>query len=381
MVNTLAARPDFATLAEVVPLSEEAIDWAMGLCRTITDGEEQWRSYLRSLALMGAKQWLEDGAIPYEIQLAQQRPDQPMVLQVNGLWMGVVPVGSLPPDTVLLPQAKVEGTQATVDLWLLVEVQEELGQVRVVRALENQQVVSQARFQTVEGDYRIPLSAFTLSPDRTLFYLSYLPQALEQSAVQPQVLESSTQLPTQPATVTESASATPLRTRVMNVGRWLQDQLDEVAQQFAWTLLDPLTPAAALRSPTQELETILSEIEPQGVTIPQRARAAYTEVQVADVPLRLYVLAWNVFEGGTPEWSLLVFLGPVPGDQLPPGLALRICDADSVLTQQTFFAGSESTFLFAQVFGTWDESFTLEIMPPDGGAPLVLPAFGFQPTS
>ncbi|MEO1297160.1 MAG: DUF1822 family protein, partial [Cyanobacteria bacterium J06636_16] len=375
---TLSARPDFATLAEVVPLSEEAIDWAMGLCRTIMDGEEQWRSYLRSLALIGAKQWLEDGTTPYEIQLDQQHPDQPMVLQVNGLQMGVVPIGSLPPDTVLLPQAKVEGTQATVGLWLLVEVQEELGQVRVVQALENQQVVSQARLQTVEGDYRVPLTAFTLSPDRTLFYLSYLPQALEQSAVQTRALET----PTQPAPpATESVRAAPLRTQVMNVGRWLQDQLDEVAQQFAWTLLDPLTPAAALRSPTQELETILSEIEPQGVTIPQRARAAYTEVQVAGMPLRLYVLAWNVFEGGTPEWSLLVFLGPVPGDQLPSGLALRICDADSVLTQQTFFAGSESTFLFAQVFGTWDESFTLEIMPPDGGAPLVLPAFGFQPTS
>ncbi|MGF1523526.1 MAG: DUF1822 family protein [Leptolyngbyaceae cyanobacterium] len=371
MVNTLSTMPDFATLAEVISLSDEAINWAMDRCRSIADGEEQWRSYLRSLALMGAKQWLEEGATPYTIQLNQQRPNQPMVLQVNGLRMGVVPVGSLPPDTVLLPRNRVEAAQA-VQLWLLVEVQEELGQVRVVQALENQQVASQYSCQTSEGDYRMPLTAFTLSPERALFYLSYLPQALEQTTAQTSPAVEPTP---QPVIATEP----PLRTRVMNVGRWLQDQLDEVAQQLAWTLLDPLTPAAALRSPTQELETILSEVEPQGVTIPPRARAAYTEVRVADMPLRLYALIWNVFEGEIPEWSLLVFLGPAPGDHLPAGLTLRICDASSVLTQQTFFAGSESTFLFAQVFGTWDESFTLEIVPPDEGASLILPAFGFRP--
>ncbi|NER80928.1 MAG: hypothetical protein F6K42_15435 [Leptolyngbya sp. SIO1D8] len=81
----------------------------------------------------------------------------------------------------------------------------------------------------------------------------------------------------------------------------------------------------------------------------------------------------------TPEWSLLVFLGPLPGEVLPLGLTLQIRDADSVLTQQTVAAGSEATYLYAQVLGTWEESFTLDILPPEGGTPLTLPAFGFQP--
>ncbi|MEO0985095.1 MAG: DUF1822 family protein [Cyanobacteria bacterium J06639_14] len=363
MVNTLSVLPDFTTFAEVIHLPDNAFEWAMGLCRDISEGEEQWQSYLRSLALLGAKQWLEEGVTPYAIELDEhQCPDQPMTLQVNGLGVGVVPVGSLPPDRLLLPQGMVEGVRP-IHFWLLVEVQEELGQVRVVQALENQQVPRQAASRNADGDYRVPLTAFNLSPDRALFYLSYVPQVLEQTVP-----------------VTASAPALPLSRRVMNVGRWLNDQLDEVAQQLAWTLLDPLTPAVALRSPNQELETILAEIEPQGVAIPARARAAYTEVQVSDMPLRLYALIWNVFEGETPEWSLMVFLGPSPGDRLPPGLTLRICDADSVLTQQIFSAGSDSTFLYAQVFGTWDESFTLEIVPPEGGASLTLPAFGFQPT-
>lgn len=362
MINTLPGLPDFATLTEVVSLPENAITWAMGMCQGITDSHEQWHSYLQALAVMGVKQWLEDGVTPYAIQCNdEQRPNSTMILQVNDLRVGVVPIGSLPTDTVLLRQSTVEGSLA-MHLWILVEVYEELGQVRIVKALENQQVPPQASAQNANSDYVVPLTAFNLSPDRTLLYLSYWAQPLEQTRQS-----------------VENAPAPSISTRVMNVGRWLQDQLDEVAQQFAWTLLDPLTPAVALRSPTQELETILAEIEPQGVTIPVRARAAYTEVQVAGTPLRLYALIWNVFETETPEWSLLVFLGPSPGDRLPPGLILRICDADSVLTQQTFLADSDATFLYAQVFGTWEESFTLAILPPDGGTPLTLPAFGFQP--
>ena len=91
MVNTLSIPPDFATLADVVPLSDESINWAMDLCQAIADGEEQWQSYLRSLALTGAKQWLEQGATTYAIQYPQQRPNRPMVLEVNGLQVGLSP--------------------------------------------------------------------------------------------------------------------------------------------------------------------------------------------------------------------------------------------------------------------------------------------------
>ena len=367
MMNTVSAIPDFASLTEVILLPDDAIAWATNRGQTMTDRHEQWHSYLRSLAVIGVKQWLEAGVTSYIIQLdEQQPPDSSMVLQVNGLRVGVVPVGSVPPETVQLPQASVEGRLA-MHLWILVEVHEELGQVRIVQALENQSICTQANARNANSDYLVPLIAFNQSPDRTLFYLSHLAQTVAQT--------SSEQTPPLAA----STPVTAIGNQVMNVGRWLQDQLDEVARQFAWTLLDPLTPAVALRSPTQELETILTEIDPQGVTIPARARAAYTEVQVAGLPLRLYALIWNVFETATPEWSLLVFLGASPGDLLPSGLTLRIGDADSVLAQQTFFAASDATFLYAQVFGTWDESFTVTILPPDDGAPLTLPAFGFQP--
>jgi hypothetical protein len=357
MVNQTPALTDFSSLTEVISLPDAAIDWAIAVCQSLFDhSDRQWDCYLRSLALVGVKQWLEDGVTPYDIEFdARAVPDRIPTLDVNGLRVGVVSTGSLTPETTLLPQTLVEG-MTPIHLWLLVEVNEELSQVRVVRGLENRQVSKFATATTAESDYELPLSAFTLPSDRALFYLSHFPAATQQ---------------TEPV-------ETSLPERVMNVGRWLQGQLDEVAQQFAWTFLDPLTPAVAMRSPTQELETILGDLEPEGVTVPTRARSAYTELRVADISLRLYALVWSVFDGSAPEWSLLVLLGPAPGEILPPGLALRIREGDAVLAEQTFSDNSDSAYLYAQVFGYWDESFTLDILPPNGGTPLTLPTFSFE---
>ncbi|NER84827.1 MAG: DUF1822 family protein, partial [Leptolyngbya sp. SIO1D8] len=136
--------PDFASLAEVVSLPDTAIHWAIRLCQSVADSDEQWQCYLRSLAMIGVKTWLQEGVTPYNIQLDERhRPDPTTTLQVNGLQVGVVPINSLPPEAVLIPRPRMFGFE-TVHLWLLVEVQEELGQVRVVQALEGQDVVTQA---------------------------------------------------------------------------------------------------------------------------------------------------------------------------------------------------------------------------------------------
>lgn len=361
MVNPPSTQPDFSALTEVTDLPDTTIEQAVRLCQSVSNSDDQWDCYLRSLALLGVRHWLAAGSTPYDIRFNDRmQPDQTPVLQVNGLRVGVVPVGSLPPEAANIPQSTVQGS-APIHLWLLVEVQEELAQIRVVGALEGRQVAARATAVTPIGDYTLPLTAFTLPPDRALFYLSHLsPEAAATSATPP-------------------VAAISLGDRVMNVGRWLQNQLDEVAQQLSWTLLDPLTPAGAMRSPTQELEAILTDLEPQGLFIPERARAAFTEVQVAAVPLRLYALTWSIFESSTPEWSLLVFLGPSPGEMLPPGLTFRVRDAEAVLAEETFSAQSAATYLYAQVIGTWNETFSLEILPPNSRDPLTLPAFGFQP--
>ncbi|MEM6432639.1 MAG: DUF1822 family protein [Cyanobacteria bacterium P01_D01_bin.115] len=359
MVSLLSTRPDFSSLAEVTVLPEPVIEQAIRRCQGVTDSDAQWDCYLRSLALMGVRHWLEAGSIPFDLRVPDPRPATPTsVLQVNGWRVGVAIVSSLPPGSIAIPQSAVEG-DTIVDLWLLVEVQEELGQIRVLPGLEGRHIPTRATVLSPAGEFVLPLTAFTLPPERILFYLSHLPASAAPSDRQ---LGSQT-----------------LGRAVINAGRWLNNQLDDVAQQFAWTLLDPLTPASELRSPTQELEAILQEVKPPSLVIPPRARAAFTEVSIAAVPLRLYALIWSVLEAATPEWSLLVFLGPSPGEMLPAGLRLRIRDETTVLVEETFAAHSEATYLYAQVLGRWDETFSLDIFPPQAAAPLTLPAFGFQP--
>ncbi|HEY9889856.1 MAG TPA: DUF1822 family protein [Candidatus Obscuribacterales bacterium] len=359
MVSLLSTRPDFSSLAEVTVLPESSIEQGIRRCQSVTDSDQQWDCYLRSLALAGVRHWLEAGSTPFNIRFNDQRPATlASFIEVNGWRVGVAIVSSLPTESIAIPQAAVQG-EVAVDLWLLVEVQEELGQIQVLRGLESRHVAARATVLNGAGEFVLPLAAFTLPPDRALFFLTHLP-----------ALES-------PAAAQHSSSA--IGQAVMNAGRWLNNQLDEVAQQFAWTLLDPLTPASALRSPTQELERILTETKPPGLVVPSRARAAYAEVTIAAVPLRLYALIWSVFETEVPEWSLLVFLGPSPGERLPPGLRLRIRDDRAVLVEETFAAQSAATYLYAQVFGHWEETFALEIFPPQATTPLTLPAFAFQP--
>ncbi|MGD1907275.1 MAG: DUF1822 family protein [Leptolyngbyaceae cyanobacterium] len=345
---------DFSDLSALVPLSPEVIDRAVQRCEGISDAEQQWQTYLRSLALLGVQQWLEAGGtdLTATVNLAQP-PDA--AVQVKGFRLGVVPLSTVPDSTVALPSSP--GNQAQ-HLWLLVEVLEELEQVQIRGGLRADQLPQLTNGTSPAGEPMVPLSAFALPPERVLLYLHHLEPAL----LLPE---------TSPGSVLEP---------VLNVGRWLNNQLDTVAEAFAWTLMDPLTPAMAMRSPTQELEAILAELKPEGVEVPPRARAAFTDVQAAGLPLRLYGLTWSVFDTGTPEWSLLVFLGPSQGESLPVGMSLQIRQREEVLTVQTLAADTDSTYLYAQVFGSWDEQFTLDVMPP-GGTPLTLPSFTFDPDS
>jgi hypothetical protein len=94
--------------------------------------------------------------------------------------------------------------------------------------------------------------------------------------------------------------------------------------------------------------------------------------------MHLYALIWTLFESPTPEWSLVLFLGPAPGEQLPLGTRLIVRDATSTLADQTPTPGNEADYLYAQAIGTWDEQFTVTVELPTG-AVLDWPPFSFSP--
>ena len=272
---------DFSDVAALVPLTAEAIDRAVQLCEPIADGEQQWQTYLRSLALLGVQTWLELGAMDLTVNLDIRHPPDPATpVQANQFRLGVVPLSTLPDEAIALPQAATQGDQVS-HLWLLVEVLEELGQVQIRGGLRADQLAALTTDTSPTGDLLVPLSAFALPPERILLYLHHLEPAM----LLPQASPAAAPPPTAAPTLSSLAP-------VLNVGRWLNNQLDAVAEAFAWTLMEPLAPALAMRSPTQELEAILAELKPVGVKVPPRARAAYTDVQAAGLP----ALVWADLE-------------------------------------------------------------------------------------
>jgi hypothetical protein len=285
----------------------------------------------------------------------------------------VVTQGSLSDGHVPIPQSSLDDAHGFAHLYILAEVKEEANQVTVLCGLRRDRLLAhhhQAQLTaTAEGTYTIPVALFDTLPDDILLYLNCLNPA--------QVAEAS------PA-VGRSPLAQP-EPQTINVGRWLQDQIDSLANTvtntLTWALLPPLSISHAMmsaHSPAETLETVLRELEPAGVTIPAEARGAYTDLQPMGLPLRLYALTWTVMADPQPEWSLFLVLGPAPGEQVPPGTRLIVRDAASTLADSILTAAAHTNHLYAQVFGIWDEAFTVTIELPNGGT-LNWPPFVFRP--
>ncbi|GAX37350.1 hypothetical protein NIES3585_33930 [Nodularia sp. NIES-3585] len=165
----------------------------------------------------------------------------------------------------------------------------------------------------------------------------------------------------------------------LNVGRWLWDELDELAQEFSWKLLPSFTPAVAMRSPTEEFQAIINQLQHRGVEIPSQARGAYQDLLLAGIPLRLYAMTWHLLSESDPHlWTLLLVLGTTSQNTLPSHLKLRVSDQTSVLLEQGINQEQGDTYLFTRVVGTWDEKFLVSVSLIDG-VEINLPPFTFYP--
>jgi hypothetical protein len=185
-------------------------------------------------------------------------------------------------------------------------------------------------------------------------------------------------------TVAMPASKSPpplthLSQRVINAAIWLQDQVDQMAQELNWVLLPALAlETVGLRDRTLELTEILTQLQQRGFQIPPTARSAYHDFQMGASQLRLYAVTWPVVTAGkVPEWCLLFVLANRSG-RLQPSTKLTIRDDHQTLVDLELAADTTDQYLCGSVSGTWEETFVVQITLADGTA-LQLPAFVFQP--
>ncbi|WP_159786929.1 DUF1822 family protein [Sodalinema gerasimenkoae] len=359
--------PDQGT---TVHLTTGAVNWAVEVCQEQVDTDNQWFCFLQAMALKGLQQWLDQGAQALPLDYSHKAPLNPGVnCQVKGFRLCLLVQGSLSDGLISIPRYTLRDPLNFAHLYILAEVQEEADQVTILAGLRRDRLVSLKESGDLalsrKGHYHVPLEDWDLSPEDLLLYLHCLnPETLEAGHSEKQV--PARRLYLQPA---------------LNARDWLKDKLDSVAEQFHWTLLPPLALSHQLmsvQSPAEELETLLKDLEQQGVTIPETARGAYQELHHQGLPGRLYALTWKVFDSHySPEWSLFLCLGPSPGESLAPGTELIVQDETSVLVRQGLNEDSGEVYLYTQVIGNFDEQFTVSIISGEG-TPLTLPPFTFH---
>ena len=172
----------------------------------------------------------------------------------------------------------------------------------------------------------------------------------------------------------------------INVKSWLNNELDELAQNLAWTLLPAPVASSGLRdlqvvsrqSPAEEFEAIVTELRASGEDIPEEARGACQDFNLADRELRLFAITWAVEETpGVAEWSLLLMLGAKPNHYLPQGLKLEVKEGDTVLDEKVVPEDTADSYIYTQVIGELDEQFTTSVILGDGET-VTFPNFAFN---
>jgi hypothetical protein len=135
-----------------------------------------------------------------------------------------------------------------------------------------------------------------------------------------------------------------------------------------------------MRSPIEELEAIITQLERRGTVISPAARGACKTFNLASISLQLYALSWPILSTeNIPEWKLLLILGGSPsGTRLPNGITMQVSDNLSLLVEQVLNPNTVEPYLYSLVAGTWDEQFTVTITL-NHGASLTLPPFAFRP--
>lgn len=422
-----------------INLDAEQISEAVENSLEIKNQAQQWQIYINTLALLAFKEWLTERVDSLTVNEDKCTIFQPAIanvipavanLQVGEFKVCLLTNDSLGDNEIIVPRAVVELPEYIAHFYVSIEVLEEQETAIVSGFLSYQQLMEKqtaANLQPkTDWTYQIPVGWFAQEPDDLLLYL----RCLEANAItlpvtnnqRTQILASmqnelmallpQLQLPNvelwQVLTWEQGSAVITniellnwldnlqqqghnyslqdslkdlfklLTQPAINVGRWLWDELDELAQELSWQLLPNIAPGRAMRSPIEEFQVITNQLQSRGLEIPSQARGAYHDLLLAGIPLRLYAVTWPILSESDPSWTLLLVLGTSAQNTLPAYLKLRVSDQTSILVEQGINQEQGDSYLFTRVVGNWDEKFLVSVSLVDG-VELTLPPFTFYP--
>lgn len=369
--------------ADTIELTNEQLETAVAISDRATGEANQWQAYLNALALFGVQQWFRERSPQLSLRSEWLQPRIPAgntvqpaaiaTLEVEQFQLFLVAAEDLD-DEIAVPRSIVDsGVNSSVNsnqpqFSLLVQVLEELAQVRITRSLRQDQL---CRYQTInslvtEDDlYLLPIGWFEVAPGELLLYLQYLEPAAFSV----------------PAAVSRSIAnhLQPVIQTTVNTAFLLQSQVEQIATEFAWILLPPATSSAmrSLCSPADQLDLVMSQliIRDPRIRLPPQIGNAYQDIVLANETLRLYAVNWNAANN---EWMLLI-LGTPSGTPLPAGLQFQLRDETQTLMDQVATERMQHNFLYAQIRGEIGENFYVTLTLSE--QTIALPPLTFFPNA
>ncbi len=371
MLDTSTEMISFPALTETLTLELEQQQQALEMANQIAEKPGTLAIYLQELALLVFEDWLEKREPSLQVEraangLGYSELSQAMSkvinavfnLQVGHFKICLIPTFGFSDPFVTLPEAIVTIPQFTAHFYVVIAIDDDLGIAGIKGVNRYDQLVRNVSKIAVGSDhnYEIPLSKFTMSGDDLLLDLQCLsPEEIPLPEIP------------QPDPNYVSDVLEILNQRAINVGQWLHNQIDDLAEELSWELLPAPSPALRFRrNPAQELAEIITIID---IEIPAAAVRSYRDFQLAGIPLRLYAITWQLPQS-EPEgdWSILLILGASPGNSSPSGIKLRITDYTMVLDQQELSTNED--YLFTQFVGANHEKFLATITTADETAQL-----------
>ncbi len=357
-----------------ISLTLEQVNWAAEQSQTlVTHPREQWQIYLSLLARLGTIEWLQQRApeLGVENDLVQLSTSSIHQLNVGNFTLSLIATDSSMNSEVFVPRVLLKNSQEQSDFYVLIQVLEDLP---VLEDSEEQVNVCMLGYLTpaqlnqknlifLDDDFAlVSTNLFELKPDQLLLYL----RCLEPQAVSHQQLSIDSQQ--------------KLSQPVLNVGNWLRNQLDKIAEELSWTLLPPLSYSSAFRdfrSPKELFSDAATELRNQAqLVIPFEARTAYQDLVWGEISIRLYATIWQLDTHiNSPEWTLLLLLTAQPSSNLPIGTQLQVRDELQVLEDPVLTDATQS-YIYAQVIGAYNEQFYVTINFRNQTA-ITLPPFTF----
>jgi hypothetical protein len=338
-------------LDQTVNLTPEQLQQAAQSGVLTPDPQMQWQTYLNTLALMGFQTWLNqrDAELSSNSQNQIHHLNAVSRLTINDFNICLLTQDSLEEDRIALPQINIEQSPDLAHFYIVMQVNEENEQVTVTKFIDYRALISNLSEYAIilesNGTYIIPLDWFDSEPNNLLLYL----RCLEGSIIS---------LPIDKTKNTVPVARKPI-VGVINVGKWLQQELDEFAQSLSWILLPPGSPAMRESGFRSQYQSVLRELRDHGNPIPENIAGGFCNFTLQTLNLFLYAFTWSE----NSEWALLLILATDNDQFLPDGIQLKVSDSEGLLINKR--SDGSQAYLSVTAMGELRETFQVIISLED----------------